>query len=221
MTKKKIVTLQLFGKNILTHLNTVIPNRVKRAKEEMLLNPHPVLVGISKGEMANIYSNKYNIIILSHVFCKCSNWYFLTQCSASPQPGPDRPWWQWTALPSHWSPPLPLPWHLPRPTPSAGPARHIGAHWSYGWNTTARWCPVIYAIALPGTHTEKDLKGRQGWCKCHGVWVKRGKKTIISFTLSLSLGMMTLKCTRTDRKVQMLVLVFSWFWRQEQKSASR
>lgn len=30
------------------------------------------------------------------------------------------------------------------------------------------------------------------------------------FTSSFSLGTMTLKCTRTDRKVQLLVLVFSW-----------
>lgn len=30
------------------------------------------------------------------------------------------------------------------------------------------------------------------------------------FTWSWSLGMMTLKCTRTERKVQLLVFVFSW-----------
>lgn len=40
--------LHLFIRNILTHLNTVIPDRMKGTEEEVLLNPYPVLVGISK-----------------------------------------------------------------------------------------------------------------------------------------------------------------------------
>lgn len=40
--------LQMFSRNILAHLNAVIPDRMKCTKEEVLLNPYPVLVGISK-----------------------------------------------------------------------------------------------------------------------------------------------------------------------------
>lgn len=40
--------VHLFRRNILAHLHTVIPDRVKGTEEEVLLNPRPILVGIPK-----------------------------------------------------------------------------------------------------------------------------------------------------------------------------
>lgn len=37
------------AKNIPAHLYTVISDRVKRTKEEVLLNPYPVFLGVSTG----------------------------------------------------------------------------------------------------------------------------------------------------------------------------
>ena len=47
------------------------------------------------------------------------------------------------------------------------------------------------------------------------------RKNIRGFTSSWRLGRMTLKCTRTDRKVQLLVFVFSWSWTENIKEAAQ
>lgn len=50
------------------------------------------------------------------------------------------------------------------------------------------------------------------------VFEWRKKKSSEEFTSFLRWGRMTLKCTRTDRKVQLLVLVFSWSCTETRKS---
>lgn len=42
------ILASLIQKKKPAHLNTVIPDRMKGTKEEVFLNPRPVLVGISK-----------------------------------------------------------------------------------------------------------------------------------------------------------------------------
>ena len=208
----------LFSRNILTDLNAVVADGMKGAEEKVLLDPHPVLIGISEQWEQQNTSNK--CINHSPIYnsCSCSA---LTLCSAWPPPGSDRPWWRWTALPDQR--PLRLPAPQPGSTPSSGPARRTAAHWSCGWNTTAGWCPALYAAAMPLkkkkiTHTGRK-KGTCWYRETIKERVSEERKNIRGFTSSWRLGRMTLKCTRTDRKVQLLVFVFSWSWTENIKAA--